>query len=263
MTAMTKSAPDRPNLFPWLVLLLTPVGIAGSGLLPIGDTGTISNTVYGNVLITPANYVFTVWALIYGGLLVLAVAQVLNINRDNSRYARARVPLLVNVSFNFAWLVAWGTLNTPMSLVLIVGQWLSAIWIFRALEADRARLSPRLEGFIQFASGAYVAWLTLATVVNAACVLVFYRWDGWGIENADWTVIMMPVAAALGALEIRAWRNPAFATVFAWAFAGIALRDGQPQNVVIVAAALALGFAVALGVSLFKLARGRVVTRSS
>jgi hypothetical protein len=263
MTAISKPIPNKPSALPWLVLLLTPIGIFGTRALPLQDTGTISNTTFGSVLITPANYVFIVWALIYGGLMALAVAQVLNVNRDNPRYAAARVPLLVNVAFNFAWLVAWGTMNTPLSLLLIVGQALSALWIFKLLEADRAQLSPRLEGFVQFASGAYVAWLTLATVLNVASVLVFYRWDGWGLSNGTWTAIMMPVAALIGVLEMRAWRNPAFATVFAWAFAGIALRPAQPLEVIVVAGVLTLGFAVALAVSLVNLARGQAVARSS
>jgi hypothetical protein len=228
-----------------LVLILTPIGIAGTSFLPLQDTGTISNTVFGRVLLTPANYVFIVWALIYGGLMTLAVAQLLPAGRNNAHYARARVPLLVNVSFNFAWLVAWGTLNTPLSLLLIIGQALSAYWIFRSLEANRAQLSGGAEGFIQFASGAYVAWLTIATVLNAASVLVFYKWDGFGFSDANWTVIMMVIATLLGLLEVRALRNPAFGFVFTWAFAGIALRANQPSEVIVVAAVIAVVFLIA------------------
>jgi hypothetical protein len=94
--------------------------------------------------------------------------------------------------------------------------------------------------------------LTLATVVNAACVLVFYKWDGWGISDANWTVVMMIIAAMIGLFEIRVWRNVAFSGVFTWAFAGIALRAGQPDLVVIVAALLALVFLTAF-ISSFKL----------
>ena len=251
MTARSQPGPNKLNALPWLVLVLTPIGILGSSLLPLQDTGTISNTLFGGVLLTPANYVFTVWALIYLGLLTLAVAQILPVNRDNPRYAAARVPLLVNAWFNFAWLVAWGSLLTPLSLVFIVGQALSALWIFKSLQADRTIPAPRLEGFIQVASAAYVAWLTLATVVNVSCVLVFYRWDGWGLSSATWTVIMMVIAMVLGLLEVRVWRNVALGGVFTWAFAGIALRAGQPLEVVVVAALIAVVFLVAL-VSAFR-----------
>ena len=238
------------NITPFqiLLLILVPIGIAGTGLLPLQlqDTGTISNTVYGNVLITPANYVFSVWALIYGGLITLVVTQLLPVGRDNPRYAKARVPLLVNVGFNFCWLVAWGTLNTPLSLLMIIGQSLSAFWLFRSLLANRSSLSAGVEGFIQFASGAYVAWLTLATVVNTACVLVYYKWDGFGVSDANWTVIMMVIAMLLGLLEVRALQNVAFSVVFTWAFAGIALRADQPSVVVIVAGVIAVLFLITL-----------------
>jgi hypothetical protein len=228
-----------------LVLIAAPIGIFGSGLLPLQDTGTISNTVFGSVLITPANYVFIVWALIYLGLLTLAVTQILPAGRDNPQFLKARVPLLVNVAFNFAWLVAWGTLNTPLSLVMIIGQFLSAIWIFLSLNANTQKLARGVQGFVQIASGAYVAWLTLATVLNVACMLVFYKWDAWGISDANWTVIMMIIAAIIGLFEIRIWRNVALSGVFTWAFAGIALRNGQPSVVVIAAALIAVVFLVA------------------
>jgi hypothetical protein len=238
--------------FQIFVLILTPIGIAGSSLLPLQDTGTISNTIFGSVLLTPANYVFAIWALIYGGLLALAVAQLLPTGRDNPRYAKARVPLLVNASINFAWLVAWGSLLTPLSLLLIVGQLLSAIWIFLSLEVHISKPVTTLEAFIRFASGAYVAWLTLATVLNAACVLVFYKWNGWGLSDSVWTVIMMIVAATVGLLEVRTWRSLALSFVFTWAFAGIALRPNQPMIVVITAALLGMLFLIVL-ISNFKL----------
>ncbi len=233
--------------FQVVVLILTPIGIGGTSLLPLQlqDIGTISNTIFGGVLLTPANYVFTVWALIYLGLLGLAIGQLLPGGRDNPRYVKARVPLLVNVAFNFAWLIAWGSLNTPLSLVLIIGQWLSAIWIFKSLRANAQFPSKGLEGFIQFASGAYVAWLTLAIVVNVASVLVYYKWDGFGISDATWTVIMMVVAMVLGLLEIRVWRNVALSAVFTWAFVGIALRANQPSVVVITASFIAAVFLIA------------------
>ena len=57
---------------------------------------------------------------------------------------------------------------------------------------------------------------------------------------------MMVVAMVLGLLEVRVWRNVALGGVFTWAFAGIALRAGQPLEVVVVAALIAVVFLVAL-----------------
>ena len=235
-----------------LTLLSVPIGVLAGNLFALQDTATISNVVYARVLITPANYVFIVWALIYLGMLALGIAQALPNGRNNPRFQSARVPLIVNMAFNFSWIVVWGSLNAPLSLLLIVGQLLSAIWIFRSLEANRRSLSRGWEGFIQFASGAYVAWLTLATVLNASCVMVYYRWDGFGVSDAIWTIVMMVIAAAIGIFEIRVWRTVALSAVFTWAYAGIALRANQPLEVVWSAAALTLVFLVLL-VSNFKL----------
>jgi hypothetical protein len=246
MNSVSKVNASKFTPFQLLIVFLVPIGIFGGNLLTVSDTASISNTLFGRVLLTPPGYVFAIWGLIYLGMFTLGVMQALPAGRDNPRYQKARVPLIVNMAFNFAWIAAWGSLNTPLSLPLIVGQLLSAIWIFLSLEANRERPSRSVEGFIHVASGAYVTWLTLATVLNASCVLVYYKWDGFGIADANWAVVMMVIAALIGLLEIRAWRSVMFSAVFTWAFTGIALRANQPTSVVIVAALIALIFLVLL-----------------
>ena len=241
-----KISASKLTPFQILTVLLVPIGIFGGNLFAVSDTGSISDTLFGRVLLTPPGYVFAIWGLIYLGMVTLGVMQALLSGRDNPRYQKARVPLIVNMAFNFAWIAAWGSLNTPLSLPLIAGQLLSAIWIFLSLEANRERPARGIEGFIQVASGAYVTWLTLATVLNASCVLVYYKWDGFGIADANWAVVMMVIAALIGLLEIRVWRSVMFSAVFTWAFTGIALRANQPTSVVIVAVLLALMFLLML-----------------
>jgi hypothetical protein len=243
---VSKVGVSKLTPFQILTVFLVPIGVYGGNLFAVSDTGSISDTLFGRVLLTPPGYVFAIWGLIYLGMFTLGVMQALPAGRDNPRYQKARVPLIVNMAFNFAWIAAWGSLNTPLSLPLIVGQLLSAIWIFLSLEANRQRPARGIEGFIQVASGAYVTWLTLATVLNASCVLVYYKWTGFGIADANWAVVMMVIATLIGLLEIRIWRSVMFSAVFTWAFTGIALKANQPTLVVVVASLIALMFLVLL-----------------
>jgi translocator protein len=240
--SVSKISVSKITTFQILIVILVPIGIFGGNLFAVTDTATISNTLFARVILTPPGYVFAIWSLIYIGMVTLGVMQMLPAGRDNPRFVKARVPLIANMVFNFAWIAAWGSLNTPLSLLLIVGQLITAIWIFLSLEANRERPTRGVEGFIQVASGAYVTWLTLATVLNASCVLVYYKWEGFGIADATWAVAMMVIAALVGLLEIRVWRSVMFSAVFTWAFTGIAVRAGQPSSVVVVAAIIALIF---------------------
>ncbi|MEL7224338.1 MAG: tryptophan-rich sensory protein, partial [Cyanobacteria bacterium J06576_12] len=58
----------------WLTLVMILMAIAVNGLSnvfpPAGkNTGEVSNTVLGGVMITPAGYAFAIWGLIYLGLI--------------------------------------------------------------------------------------------------------------------------------------------------------------------------------------------------
>lgn len=74
---------DNKDLLRQWVTLTAIVGAflvnVASNIFPLNglNIGAISNTIFKNVLIIPANYAFAVWGLIYLGLFTLAVYQFL------------------------------------------------------------------------------------------------------------------------------------------------------------------------------------------
>ena len=106
----------------------------------------------------------------------------------------------------------------------------------------------------------YFGWTTVAVVANMTVLLVSRKWDGFGLAESTWAVIMVLVAMAIGTLTMLRNRDIAYGLVLIWAFAGILLRqtsatglDGRYPGIIATAIASLLVFVVAVIV----IARGR------
>ncbi|TXD39122.1 tryptophan-rich sensory protein [Lujinxingia vulgaris] len=240
----------RSLLLKVLALIIPPLAITLPQLAaaPGRSVGAISDRFFEEVLIIPAGYAFAVWGFIYAGILALAVAQIVPRFARQERYSRARLPLIINMLFNAAWLLVWQSLLFGWALVVIVGQLASALWLYRAFAAQQGHPDPTLrEGWslarvIRWPLGTYCGWLTLATVLNASSVLVIAGWQGWGLSAATWAVIMLLAAAVIGVALRIGLDEPAVALVFVWALIAVVLAEGQPLSVQSVAGGLALLF---------------------
>ncbi|MBA3770315.1 MAG: tryptophan-rich sensory protein, partial [Blastocatellia bacterium] len=77
--------------------------LAASGRLFGVDTGDVSNR-YPTV-ITPAGYAFSIWSLIYLGLVAFSIYQLLPVQL--AKFRGVRTMYLLSCVFNCAWLFAW------------------------------------------------------------------------------------------------------------------------------------------------------------
>ena len=68
-------------------------------------TGEISDRF--QVYFVPAGYVFSIWGVIYLGLILFAIYQALPAQRDNPRLARVGYLFVLSCVANTAWLFLW------------------------------------------------------------------------------------------------------------------------------------------------------------
>lgn len=190
------------------------------------------------ILILPVNGAFSIWGAIYPGLLGLAAAQAFGAGRGNPRYARARLPLTVNMVFNFVWFVVTQREWRLVSVAVLLGQFLTALWLYLSLEIPRVRVNGP-ERLLRGSASLYAGWLTVASVISIAGALEFVGFGGLGLSAPVWAVTMLLACAAIGLLGRFGWRDPVYGAVFVWAFAGVAIKEGQPQSVVTTAWLLA------------------------
>ncbi len=241
------------SILKWLALVVPPVAIFGGGFFSATDmsVGEISDRFFEDVLIIPSGYAFSIWGLIYLGILALAVVQVLPAADDNAAFRRARLPLIANMICNFSWIVTWQSLMFEVATVILVAQLATAIWLYYALRIPDEMAVSKLEAWIRGPISVYVGWLTVATVVGVSTLLHHLEWGGWGLSDVVWAVIMVVVATVIGVIATLVWRDPIYGAVFVWAWIALALRPEQDSAVVTAAAVMAAVVAAVIGYRLW------------
>jgi hypothetical protein len=224
-----------------LLPLLTLAAILGtfavniwSNLAPPGGQtiGEISNSRFAEVQITPANYAFVIWGVIYLGLLTFGYHQLLPAQRHDARLSAARPWLILACLAQAVW-VFWFLSGQIWLSVLAMLTILAALiqvyrYLYRPLEMGHA-VSRSERWRIRIPIGIYLGWISVATMVNIAAALYSQNWNGWGISPQDWTVILIWIAAALGLWISLQGQDRAFPLVISWALLAIAVRHlGNP-----------------------------------
>ncbi|MBD1999362.1 tryptophan-rich sensory protein [Leptolyngbya sp. FACHB-541] len=189
------------------------------------NIGEIANTVLQGVQITPANYAFAIWGLIYLGLITYGVYQLGPSRRSEPRIRRASGFLIIACLAQIIWVYLFTTQLFWLSVVAMLGILLSLIAAYLQLGIGhiRASRSQRWQAFAPFSI--YLGWISVATVVNVASALYSNGWTGWGISDVSWTVIMLIVSAIIAAIVAVQRADVAFTLVFVWAYVAIAIRQ--------------------------------------
>jgi len=207
--------------------------------LPLNNktTGELSDS-FPNLFV-PAGITFSIWGIIYLLLAVYCIVQFKDSNQtivSNIGWAFA-----VSCVLNGLWIVAWHYGKLPLSLIIMLGMLVSLIYINISI-----RDIPF--GIIKASFGIYLGWICIATIANITALLVNLEWNGIGISEETWTIIMIATGALIASLAIYRLNNPFIGLAVAWAFTGIILkRQADFRSIVIMA-----GIAFAL-VSLFTL----------
>lgn len=203
--------------------------IAMNGLanaLPLNGqlTGEISDRF--QVFFVPAGYVFSIWGLIYLGLIAFAVYQALPAQRSNPRLQSLGYLFALSCAANIGWLVAWHYEQFMLSMLLMLALLALLIACYLRLEIGRRQVPAGERWLVQAPFSIYLGWITVATIANATALLDYLKWSGWGISPAAWAAIMLAAAVLVTAAVWFTRRDSAYALVIIWALIGIAVKHG-------------------------------------
>lgn len=208
------------------------------------NTGQISDKF--QVFFVPAGYVFSIWGVIYLGLVVFAVYQALPAQRDNKTLAAITPLFLISCVANSVWLLLWHYNQFPLTLVFMIALLLCLIGIYVRLDIGRGPVKPAVKWMLNLPFSIYLGWVTVATIANVTDVLDFVKWNGFGIGGETWAVIMLVVALVVAGLMAYTRGDVAYLLVLVWAFAGIGVKQAPValvSNAAYIAAAVAAVFA--------------------
>ena len=175
-----------------------------------GSTGIFGETVGGisdkyNTLFTPAGYAFSIWGIIYLGLIAFAIFQNIRAfkNEADSEFILQIGPWMVlNSLANIAWIFAWLSEHIGLSLLLMLIILGTLIVMISRLNMERWDAPFPIIAFIWWPICIYSGWIAVATIANVSAFLVSIQWLAL-FSAINWTVIMILVAVALNLLMIR------------------------------------------------------------
>ena len=191
--------------------------------LPINGvtTGQVSDNIPS--LFTPAGYVFSIWGIIYIGLIAFTVYQALPARKNNPRFEKINHWYALSGILNGLWIVVWHYGFWLLSVLVMLGLLFSLIMVYTrgSIGKSKPTIGERWAFDIPF--GIYLGWISVATIANISVLALTSHWSGWGIAPEIWTIIMMLAAVALGIAMILTRREIAYPLVIIWALFGISI----------------------------------------
>lgn len=209
------------------VILTTLLALTANGLanaLPINglNTGEISDRF--QVYFVPAGYVFSIWGLIYLGLIAFTIFQALPSQSGNSRLPAAAWWVAAGNLANTAWIFLWHYLVFPLTLVVMFFLLASLLMVYLKLGIGQTQVPAAERWAVRLPFSIYLGWISVAAIANATDLLAYLNWNGFGLPPETWLVIMLAAVVLITALMLFTRRDYAYAAVILWALAGIAVK---------------------------------------
>lgn len=226
---MKKILPLANGLF--LILTITINYLSNTGLLN-GNTMKIVSDKYSNYF-TPDGFAFSIWGLIY-----LALLGFFFYTGISSKKKKFKDDILSKIGWwfilsclaNSLWVFAWLYEYTGTSVLLMLVLLLSLIKIIdnTRMELDAHPLGNYLFIFWPFAL--YSGWISVALIANISAYLTKIKWDGWGISDTYWAILMICIAGLVNVLMVYTRNLREFAVVGLWALFAISVSNNHNSD---------------------------------
>jgi len=181
---------------------------------------------------TPKPYVFSIWGVIYLGILAYNIYLF-----QNSPSEKQKDRVILSNILNIAWIFAWQYGYIHLALLLIVGLLVTLLSVVYENFEIKMDLSSKVYWLRRIPFEIYGAWICVATIANSAISIKSILNSGTkivcikapcvpavtllGLNEMTWAYIMIAVAVLLGlymTVKYKAWP---FIIVVAWAVYGI------------------------------------------
>lgn len=193
-------------------------------------TGALSNQ-YPN-LFTPAGLTFSIWGVIYLGLLTFSVVCLWRLFSPNRLQKIASAVQKINFWFalssllNIAWIFAWHWEQLMLSVIIMISLLASLVMLNRQLYQPNSAIPA----WIKMPFGIYQGWITVALIANITAWLVALGWRGGALGEVFWAVLMIGAGTVIALVFWTKQRNLGHVLAVLWALTGICLkRNGAPE----------------------------------
>lgn len=244
--------------------VLGAAGLAlGSGLIgpSVGDNGSEASVAGIDTLLAPAGPAFSMWTLIYLGLLGYVVVHTLPSRAEDERFRSTGWLAGWSLLLNAGWILVtqlspvpalglWGSLVVIVVLALVCGTLLARL-------GDPA--TNRIDAVVVDATfGLYLGWVSVATVANATATLVGSGVDpGAPLDRILAVVVLVLVVGLAGVLVARLGARVSLAVALIWGLVWIGIgRLTEPPETTTVAVAAGAAAVAVIGLVVVRMRSG-------
>lgn len=205
---------------------------------------------------TPAGYAFSIWGVIYLGLLVFFIYSIRGLFKkmeDEWPVSEIGWWFVISCIANSCWVIAWLYEYTGLSVIIMIILLISLVKIILNTRMELDDLPLKKIAFVWWPFCIYSGWISVALIANVAAYLTKIKWNGFGISQISWTIIMIIIAGLLN-LVITWKRNMReFALVGVWALIAIAVsnKNGE-QSIVYTALIVAAIIFISISIHAYK-----------
>ena len=225
---------DKQRQLAVILSILATIVVNGlANALPINgqNTGEISDRF--QVYFVPAGYVFSIWGLIYLGLIAYAIYQALPSQRENPRLRAIGWLVVLSGVANSVWIFLWHYELFPLTIFAMLTILVSLIAIYIRLSIGRMITTWSETWLVKVPFSIYLGWITVATVANATSLLDYLKWDRFGLSPELWMGIILAVVLLIDVVMNFSRCDVAFTLVILWALAGIGIKHAAVLTVAV------------------------------
>ncbi|MBB6612649.1 hypothetical protein H7F15_16525 [Pontibacter sp. Tf4] len=181
-------------------------------------------------LFTPAGITFSIWGVIYLALSAFCIYHLLKAFKEpagheaNTDLQQLGYLFMVNNLATGLWTIAWVNEWLALSVGLILVQLITLLAMHLRLGIFDSNRSAASKWFTQVPLSLYFGWIIIATVANISAALVGWGWNGFGLADSTWTIVMITAATLIVLFVVYTRSNSFVGLVGVWALYGIILK---------------------------------------
>ncbi|RUL51606.1 hypothetical protein [Lysinibacillus antri] len=197
------------------------------------------------ILFAPASFVYFIWFIVFI-FLFLWIKNYWTLRQSEKFISTLQTSIFIFILIlQIASLFSWHHEHFIQSIIFLGIQLISLFALYLTYPLKMEMLKLRIPIAI------YFSWTTFLFILHFCYILVHTGWNGFGLSNALWAVIIMTIGTAI-ALHLRYHHyDIAYPIIFIWCYIGIAIANGFDELLVTTAALFLTGVLMA-GIFLMK-----------
>ena len=211
----------------------------------LSNTGVFNNETMATIsakyqnLFTPAGYAFSIWGLIYLGLFGFVIYYgpfTKETTHKNQVIEKVGWWFVISCIVNSFWVIAWLYEYTFITVLLMILLYISLLKIILNTKEELVKSSFQTTLFLKLPFYIYSGWISVALIADVAAYLKKVDWNGFGISETIWTVLIFCIATIIHLFMIWKRNMPTFGMVAVWALIAIAVANKSENDTIYLSA---------------------------